>query len=41
MSSFTKQKQSHLWLPGIKGGGGDKLGDLDWDIYKTTYKIDS
>ena len=43
MNLPTKQKQSHRCrkqtsLPGSKGER-DKLGDWDWHIYTTIYKI--
>ena len=30
-----------LWLPRGKGTGRDKLGDWDWHIHTTIYKIDN
>ena len=46
MNLFTKQtdsqiSKSSLWLPKGKCGGSDKLGDWDWHIHTTIYKIDN
>ena len=36
----SQMQKINLWLPGGKEGG-DKLGEHDWRIHTTIYKIDN
>ena len=46
MNLFTKQKLSHRYRKETCGyqrgkGGKDKLGDWDWHLHTTVYRIDN
>ena len=36
----SQTQKTKLWLPGGKGGGGDRLGVWEGQVHTTTLKID-